>query len=334
MSAVGRPLRFLMVVLTGWTGARAALLWSEPELAGPARATASSLAAADRPVLVPMRGAIAGSRAARPAGSIAAANRTSEQASLAPVLPSLATLPPTIRAIPAPGQPERTQAAPIEPALAMVAAAPHERRWSISAWLVARGGSMAGGGPFGPVQLGGSQAGARLRYALSRTLALSGRLSAPLRGIGREGALGLEWRPVKLPVSILLERRIALDAGHGGTALGAIAGINPTRVAGRLELEGYGQAGVVARARREPFADGAVRLLHPVAESRHARLALGAGMWGGAQRGATRLDVGPSLVATVPTGGPTLRVAAEWRQRVAGNAAPGSGPAVTVGTDF
>ncbi|RSV18125.1 hypothetical protein CA235_00755 [Sphingomonas sp. ABOLF] len=210
------------------------------------------------------------------------------------------------------------------------------RRWSASAWLVARGGSMAGDGAFGPAQLGGSQAGARIRYALTRTLSLSGRLSSPLRGVGKEAGLGVEWQPLKLPlpISILLERRIALDSGQDGTGLGAIAGINPTPLVGRLQVEGYGQAGVVLRARREPYADGAVRLLHPVASGKRLQLALGAGAWGGAQRGASRLDIGPSLVATVPTGGPKLRVAAEWRQRVAGNAAPGSGPALTLGTDF
>jgi hypothetical protein len=233
----------------------------------------------------------------------------------------------------APAAPGQNSTA-IEPALALVAQPPAARRWSASAWLVARGGSMAGNGAFGPAQLGGSQACGRLRYALTRSIALSGRLSTPLRGIGREAGLGVEWQPLKIPLSILLERRVSLDSARSGTALGAITGINPTRVFRRLELEGYGQAGVVARGRRELYADGALRLLQPVASGKVARLAVGMGVWGGAQRGASRVDVGPSMVATVPTGGPTLRVAAEWRQRVAGNAAPGSGPAVTLGTDF
>jgi len=346
MTGVGRPLKFLVIVLLGWSGARAALLWPGAPLAVPAEATAS----AGPEIPVPAAAFSAFAQPLPPPTEAAAAAMTPLGAPMPPLLPfeltdtgfgeSAAPAP-----FPEPSMPlaARMQEAvppaapasvPVEPALALVAQPPGPSRWSASAWLVARAGSMAGNGAFGPAQLGGSQAGARIRYALGRTLALSGRLSAPLRGIGREAGLGVEWQPLKIPLSILLERRVALDAGRGGTALGAITGINPTRVAGRLELEGYGQAGVVARRRREPYADGALRLLQPVASGRLGRLAVGAGVWGGAQRGASRLDVGPSLVATVPTAGPTLRVAAEWRQRVAGNAAPGSGPALTLGTDF
>jgi len=52
------------------------------------------------------------------------------------------------------------------------------------------------------------------------------------------------------------------------------------------------------------------------------------------QRGAARLDIGPSLGLALPLGTRTLRLAADWRQRIAGPSRPNSGPALSLGTDF
>jgi hypothetical protein len=41
MRGAGQPLKFLVVVLLGWTGARAAMLWPGAPLAAPAEATAA-----------------------------------------------------------------------------------------------------------------------------------------------------------------------------------------------------------------------------------------------------------------------------------------------------
>jgi hypothetical protein len=101
-----------------------------------------------------------------------------------------------------------------------------------------------------------------------------------------------------------------------------------------LELDAYGQAGAVWRGRIDPFADGALRVTHEVASIGKARLSLGGGIWGAAQRDAARLDVGPSAVATLPLAGQPVKLSIDWRQRVAGNARPGSGPALTLGADF
>ncbi|MDF7777793.1 hypothetical protein P1X14_21235, partial [Sphingomonas sp. AOB5] len=64
------------------------------------------------------------------------------------------------------------------------------------------------------------------------------------------------------------------------------------------------------------------------------RLSLGGGIWGAAQRDAQRLDIGPSAALAVPVAGQNLRIALDWRQRVAGDARPGSGLALTIGSDF
>jgi hypothetical protein len=61
---------------------------------------------------------------------------------------------------------------------------------------------------------------------------------------------------------------------------------------------------------------------------------IGAGAWGGAQPGASRLDAGPTLSWRLPAARAHLRIEAGWRFRLAGEAAPGSGPALTLLADF
>ena len=184
-------------------------------------------------------------------------------------------------------------------------------------------------------QLGGAQAGVRLSYALdaARRLALTARVSTPLQGPGRELGLGVAWRPTRAPVTLIAEQRVSLDGERGGPALFAVAGLNPTPVAAGFRVEAYGEAGAVKRDRILMFADGAARLAHPLNKG-PLRLDFGVGAWGGAQTGATRLDIGPSLGASLPVAHRSLRLTLDWRERVAGGAKPGSGPALTLGTDF
>ncbi|HZF95031.1 MAG TPA: hypothetical protein VEZ20_09185 [Allosphingosinicella sp.] len=205
-------------------------------------------------------------------------------------------------------------------------------RWSGSAWLLLRrdeGPALAQGGT-----LGGSQAGLRIGYRLNRDrdrpLSIAARLYAPA-GDRRaaEAALGLEWRPLaRLPVSLVAERREALGPrGRSAFAVGGHGGVSGTRLAGGFRLDAYGQAGVVGTRSRELYADGAARVTIPA-----GGLDVGAGISGGAQPGASRLDVGPIVSLLLPSA--RLRVSAEWRFRIAGDARPDSGPALTVGTDF
>ena len=218
------------------------------------------------------------------------------------------------------------------------AAAPPDRaaasRWSASAWFVVRDGRGIAPG-LGGGQLGGSQAGLRIAYALDRRdVAIVARVASPLRGTGREAAIGIEWRPTALPVRLVAEYRVALDGGGSGPAVGIIAGTGPAPLALGFDLETYGQAGVIRRRRAEPFAEGAARLSRPVVKLAACKVDLGLGGWGGAQRGAQRLDIGPSLGVRVPVAGKSLRLSLDWRQRVAGNARPGSGPVLVIGSDF
>lgn len=112
----------------------------------------------------------------------------------------------------------------------------------------------------------------------------------------------------------------------------AYGGVSDFRVAGPVLLDAYAQAGVVGLRSRDLFADGALQLSLPVDED--SGLRAGAGVWGAAQPGLARLDVGPQASMRLPVAGRSVRVSAEWRFRVAGEAAPRSGPALTLSTDF
>jgi hypothetical protein len=207
-------------------------------------------------------------------------------------------------------------------------------RWSGSAWLFLRDEGEAGLAPGST--LGGSQAGARLAYRLNgdaaRPLSLSGRLYLPLGSPrGSEVAVGLDWRPVAaLPINLLAERRQRLGReGRSDFSLTIYGGGERRVLGGRVRVEAYGQAGVVGVEERDLFADGAVR-----ASVVAGHLELGAGAWGGAQPGASRLDIGPQASVRLPVGRSSIRVSAEYRFRVAGDAAPASGPALTIAADF
>ena len=332
----GRPLRFLAIVLGGWIGMRTLALFQTGDLplaplTNPVEHIVAALGigpaeAAARPPL-PTSGATPVPRPNRPpiapppAPSCipTAAARTDGDR------PAPATTTTTLHATPPP---------PLLPLATPAAITPRgPSRLAGSVWGITRDGGIgqASGG-----QLGGSQAGIRVTYALgtSRRVALAARLSTPLAGRGAEAAVGLDWQPTRLPIHLLAERRIALDGGRGGTMLGLVGGYGPAPVAGPVTVEGYGQAGLIARDGTETFVDGALRLAHPVARRGKVRLDVGIGAWGGAQRGAARLDIGPSLGLILPVANRSLRLTADWRQRIAGDARPDSGPALSIGTNF
>jgi hypothetical protein len=199
------------------------------------------------------------------------------------------------------------------------------RPFQIASWAILRRGV---GDPLAPGgQLAGSQAGLRATLPIAPPVAAALRLSGPLRGgPGVEAALGLDAR-LGGAATLAVERRVPLDGqGRGAMAITLFGGVDRLPLPARLEFSGFGQAGLVGLERRAGFVDGAARIERPLGGG----LAVGIGVWGGAQPGTARLDLGPSLA--LRTG--RFRLAAEWRQRVAGAARPGSGPVVTLGADF
>lgn len=175
-----------------------------------------------------------------------------------------------------------------------------------------------------------------MRYALGRRFHLAARLSGPLQTrLGKEVALAIDVQPIAhLPVTLTLERRAGLDrGGRDAFAAGMFGGFEQA-LSPRIRLDAYAQAGVVGLERRDAYVDGAVRLEREVHRMGSVWIGTGAGLWGGAQPGAARLDLGPQLVAHLPVARGGVRLGAEWRQRVAGDARPGSGPVLSLGADF
>ena len=218
-------------------------------------------------------------------------------------------------------------------------------RWSLAAWAQWRSGH--GTAPlaarFAP-SLGGSQAGARVDYRLDDAgrWRLFGRVTAApgARGMAGQGqsdaALGAAVRPIAaLPVDLLIEQRFAIAGpGRNRTLVYAAGGVDRRPLAHGFRLSAYAQGGVAGPGDAEAFVDGAMGVDRPVAAQRGVELALGAMAAGAAQRGASRIDVGPRATLTLPHLGEGARVALDWRERVAGNARPGSGIAVTLSAGF
>jgi len=208
---------------------------------------------------------------------------------------------------------------------------PAAGRWSASAWLLVRRDRGGRPGLIPGGTLGASQAGGRLGYRLGRGVSLSARVYAPLRRpAGAELAAGAAWRPAgAVPVEILAERRQAFGAqGRSAFAIAAHGGGSLALPAG-LRLDLYGEAGIVGLRSRDAFADASARVSAAVGP-----IEIGAGAWGGAQPGASRLDAGPTLSWRLPAARANLRLEADWRFRLAGDASPGSGPALTLAADF
>lgn len=223
---------------------------------------------------------------------------------------------------------ERRDPAPVLPD-------PPASRWSASLWSIVRGGAEQGGGIATP-QLGGSQSGVRLAYALAPRLAATMRVAAAHGVRQQEAAVGIEWRPGRLPFRLVVERRIGVAGVRGGVGAGVVGGIDAVPLAPATHLHGYGQAGVILRdGMPEGYADGAVRvsrLLHRTPGGTIVDLSIGG--WGAAQRGVARLDAGPALGVTLPIAARRVRIGFEWRQRLAGDARPASGPALSIGADL
>jgi hypothetical protein len=333
MTPTSRPLRALGVLLGGWTAARVVALWPVAGAAVEAPSIDAAWAAPALPVVaIPLDNNVP-LFAARPlsARGMKVLRQAHGAAAAVPVMALAVT----------PSEPEQRSTscrvsktdAPTDVSAPGLLAAGPRNRLSGSAWALMRGDgapSLASGG-----QLGGSQIGMRLFYTPGpEAIAITARISTPLvQPGGREAAIGVALRGRN--VGLIVEQRLLLDkGGRSAPAIFAYGGASDVKVGGGVMLDGYVQAGVVGVKDPAAFVDGAVRIERPILTSENASLSVGVGAWGGAQTGATRIDVGPQIVAHIAVAETNLRVSAEWRQRVAGDAVPASGPSITVGFDF
>ncbi len=207
-------------------------------------------------------------------------------------------------------------------------------RLQLSSWALLRGRQ---GQPLGPSSLasggtlGGSQAGARLLYNLNRQLAIAARTSSDVGRRGGELAAGVRVQPVAgVPVWLTAERRQRLGSNGSGRSAFAVfaeSGIYGRRLPWGFGLDAYLQGGVVGLRSRDAFVDGGLTFSRPL----YRNFSGGLGLWGAAQPGVYRVDAGPRLTMAVRN---NVRVHLDWRQQLAGNAEPGSGPAITLAGDF
>ena len=144
-------------------------------------------------------------------------------------------------------------------------------RLQLTAWALVRGrqgealgpSSLANGG-----QLGGSQAGSRLTYNVTRQIAASLRFSSDIGRRGGEVAGGVRLQPLRsIPVWITAERRQQLGtvgSGRNAFALFAEGGVYQRPMPWGFDLDAYLQGGVVGLHSRDRFVDGGLTLTRPI----------------------------------------------------------------------
>lgn len=239
----------------------------------------------------------------------------------------------------------------LQPSISEPAAQPTNRvkRWSADGWVFLRPStnsvSTTGGSQF--PSYGASQAGAVLRFRLrpgskARPTAYARATTALAGARDSELAAGLSVRPIPtLPVAAYAELRLTRNATtlEPRPAAFLVTEIPPLELPLGLRAETYLAAGYVGGDFATPFVDGQARIDREVSRVDIAPSALGSlraglGAWGGAQEGAARVDVGPSASVNVEVGALPARLSLDYRRRVAGDAEPGSGVALTLSTGF
>ncbi|WP_162789474.1 hypothetical protein [Altererythrobacter sp. ZODW24] len=214
--------------------------------------------------------------------------------------------------------------------------------WSADGWVLYRPGSRSGfAATQGPASYGASQAGAALRYRISPGSAHRPqayfRATTALSQSEREAALGLSARPFGgLPIRVAGEVRYSkLQAGNElRPAAFAHTELPPVDLTAGLRAEVYAQAGYIGGDYATAFVDGQASVMLEAARFDLGTLRAGGGTWGGAQKGAGRLDVGPTAALDIEVSDVRARVSVDYRIKVAGDAEPGSGAALTLATGF
>jgi len=221
-------------------------------------------------------------------------------------------------------------------------------RWSLDAFAFYRAGSNAESITQGRAPLyGASQASAILQYRVAPSSRHDPRVYVRgYRALVTDGesevAAGVSARPIGVvPLRVAAEIRVT-ESALGRTerpAFYAVTEFPPLDLPLGVRAEAYASGGYVGGRAATPFADGQASLTREIVSfdgpgTRPVRLTLGAGAWGGAQREAHRVDVGPTMRVDLDVGEVPARLSVDWREQVSGDAAPGSGLAATLSTRF
>lgn len=233
---------------------------------------------------------------------------------------------------------------------------PQTDRWFLDAFAFQRQGSSALSVPQGRLPIyGASQIAANLQWRAKPSSSHDPRVyirayRAMVEGGESEIAAGLSARPLgKVPVRLYGELRATQSPAVSELGLGvrtqfrpaayAVTEFPPLKLPMGFALETYGAGGYVAGSPSTYFLDAqavAARDLIRIGKKGGdgVGISVGGGVWGGAQRDAKRLDIGPTLRFDVDIGKLPARVSVDYREQVAGDAAPDSGVAATVSTRF
>lgn len=216
-------------------------------------------------------------------------------------------------------------------------------RWSFDGWSLWRAGSsdaVAGAGL--QPSYGASQAGGVVRFRLSQQgrhspqIHLRATQTLVSRGES-EVAVGASVRPVaKLGLRAHGELRASRRPGNVEIRPAAFVTTEFPAEELPLGVRGtfYAQGGYVGGDFSTFFADGQMGADTSVARFDLGDLRVGGGAWGGVQEDAARLDIGPTASISLEKGPVPARLSVDYRVRVAGDAEPGSGVAVTLTTGF
>jgi hypothetical protein len=208
-----------------------------------------------------------------------------------------------------------------------------------SFWVMSRG--QAGTASADASQLANSQIGIRTLIPIlgdNRKLAISAnlRISAPLNSQGQELGVGvlLSSHLGGQPVGLIVERRQSLDhSERPSVAVVATTGISDVPLGKHFGIDGYVQAGGVKGRTTIGFIGGQASLERKWRTNK-VDVGTGVGLWGDVQGRTRRLDVGPQISLFNRHGSIPMRLSAQWRFRIAGDAKPDSGPAIVVAADF
>jgi hypothetical protein len=213
----------------------------------------------------------------------------------------------------------------------------YKRRWGSDVYVYSfwRFGQNGANGLAPGAQYGGSQTGLILTVdpfgAPDRGASFMARLAATPGGKEKELALGLRWRPdAGWPIALSAERRFRGN-GADSMAVYVAGGVNNQPVLAEWRLDAFGQFGYDSSRFGGTFFDGQARVTDRLGT---LPFVAGAGLWTGGQRDVSRLDIGPTLIAKVETRNMPILIHLDWRVRVAGNANPKDGLALTVSTGF
>lgn len=208
--------------------------------------------------------------------------------------------------------------------------------WSVYAYSFFRDGEQVGGG-IGGGQYGGSQSGFVGTYGLHGDT----QIAVLLRGAiahgntnEREIGAGLRWQPARnIPITLTAERRFR-NARADAFAVYVAGGVSRANLPLDFRLDAFAQGGLVSGKDGGAFFDMTGRAERRLATFGKTPVTLGAGIWGGGQKGIFRIDAGPTFGTEIRLGPANVRVNADWRFRIAGDARPASGPALTLSTSF